>query len=363
MPHEIAGNGGPTSWGLVRDNDGYKEYTIIHRVIVPQGFGPATALATPGLPQPGDIWDFPGGRDTDIWATCQQNARVTEVVKAGGNYQFDVEQTFSTKGTSKRCKDVSIEDPLLIPDEVSGGFNKFQEEATKDRFGCPILAKSFERLRGPQVEFDRNRPTLRIVQYVPDLQFGLLVEMIDTVNGFPMWGFHYRCIKLSAISWEKKFYGQCYIYYQRTLEFEFNTDTWDRDLLSEGHKVLNGDWDQSSGAWLDKPIGKSGTMPNSKNPRHFMRFKDRNGENTTVIHDCDGRPADVQLGTGTGTFWSSGYIVGTSTHLEPACTDPLGDTNACKIHVEYYENSDFFQLGVPINPFDYTGPRIGTGGP
>lgn len=362
MAHRIVGTGGPRRWSSTCDTEGHKEYSITTRVEVPVGHGPQTARQTPGLFQPGDIWYFPGDKDVNIWATCQQNDRVTQVEEDGTNRFFDIEQYFTTRGTSKRCKDVSIEDPLMIPDEVSGGFNKFQEEATKDRFGCPILSKSFEMLRGPQVEFDRSRPTLQIKQFVPDLQFPFLVEMIDTVNAFPIWGFSARCVKLSMISWSKKYYGQCYIYYERNLEFEFNTDTWDRDILSEGHKALNGEFNANTGNWEDKPIGKDGTQPNPLNPSHFSRYKDRNGENTTVIHDCDGRPADVLLGTAVaGTGWDQGYLVGTSTHLEPGCPDPLGDTNACRIHVEYYEESDFFALGVPINAFDFTGPRIGTG--
>jgi len=364
MANEIAGTGGPRRWTMTRDADGHREYTLTTRVKVNVGCGPATALSIAALPQPGDIWYFAHGtvRDQDIWATCQPNARVTQVEEDGTNSYFDIEQVFSTKGTSKRCKDVTIEDPLMIPDEVSGGFNKFQEEATDDRFGCPILTQSFEQVRGPQVEFDKNRPTLTIKQYVPDLQFELLANMIDGVNGYPIWGFSHRCVKLGAISWVKKYYGSCYIYYERTLEFEFNTNTWDRDLLSEGHKVLSGDWDQSSGAWIDKPIGKSGIMPNKDNPRHYIRFKDRNGENTTVIHDCNGRPADVKVGTApvSGTDWDTGYMVGTGTHLVEGCDGPLDDTNACRIHVEVYEDVDFFLLGVPANPFDYTGPRIGT---
>ena len=295
---------GQREWSMDRGEDGHRTYTITHEVETDVGDGPFNVLNfTPGLPLEGDEWNFDGDRDP--WAYCMPTAKVAKnpaVAEGHPVTHYLVTQTFTTKPpdvTKQRCSEIKVEDPLLEPPKVSGTFNKYTEEATKDRFGNPILSSSHEMLRGPQNEWDANRLTVKIEQNVatPLQGYELPGAMLDTVNDAPLWGLARRCVKLSAAPWERVFYGRCNVYYKRTLEFEIRIDTFDRDLLDEGSKLLHGHWDPvGSGAWVLDDI--NGSPPDPKNPTHFDRAQDKNGNIMRVVLDGAGKPAETATAAG-----------------------------------------------------------------
>jgi hypothetical protein len=123
--------------------------------------------------------------------------------------------------------------------------------------------------------------------------------MANTVNDAILWGLPPRCILLSQVSWERKFYGICFYYYTLHLTFDINYDGFDRDLVDEGTKVLNGQWDPVTGNWVLIPI--NGQPPNYQNPQHYRRWKDRVGENMKGLLNGAGLPAGVSIGVGTGS--------------------------------------------------------------
>jgi hypothetical protein len=386
---------GGRTWSMTRDTDGNRKYKFVTLVISddPKD-GPATVLQTAGIPIPGDYWII--DNDADLWATCKLDAEVKPLVTNEPNYQWEVTQTFDTKADDKKCKDQQLEDPLLIPDRISGGFTRYQEEATEDRDGNPIENSAHEQFRGPQVEFDKNRPSVKIAQNVPDLELGLFSSMIDNVNTDPLWGLGPRCIKLSNVTWERKFYGQCYRYFERTLEFEIRYDGFDRDLLDEGTKVLNGHWKdpRTSDQWVVDNI--AGAAPDPSNPKHFIRFVDRRGNPSKVILDGHGLPSGVPIGTGAtavasiladvvnnvvitngGSGYSSapkvifkggggfgaagtalisgGSVIGVNitaggqdyTEVPSVEFSSMGEPG--KIHVEKYDEADFLVLNIPTD--------------
>ena len=313
---------GQRTWSMTRDSDGHRTYKVKHLVESATTDGPFNVLATAGLFLPGAAWSFDD--DFDIWAFCRPDAVVNPINEKEPNKWWEVEQTFSTKPLN-RCTDTPIEDPLLEPPKVSGSFVKFTTAATHDRFGEPIVNSAHEQFRGPAVEFDDNRPTVKIEMNLAFLDLSLISSMVDTVNDSTLWGLTSRKIKLSNVSWERKVYGECSYYYTLMLEFEINFDTFDRDLLDEGTKVLRGHWSNTTGFWVLDNI--AGEEPNSSNPGHFIRFKDRNNENARVILNGSGVPAGVGVGTGSGSV--AGDIPG-------------------EVHVEYYGESNFLLLGIPL---------------
>lgn len=332
---------GARKWSMTRDDAGYRTYKISLRVEGAVTDGPANVLRTPGLPLPGTPWIVDD--DFDPWSWCRPDATVTPEKSDEPNRFWTVEHTFSNKPPAQdkqRCHDQQIEDPLLEPQKISGTFAKYQEEAAfartikyysgtaliRTESSARILTSSHEQVRGAQVEFDKNRPQVKIEQNVATLGLATFAAMIDTVNAAPLWGLPARCIKLTNASWERKFHGLCYLYYTRVFEFDINYNTFDRDLVDEGTKVLNGHWagsdtpgtaDDSAGWILDKI---DGLPPDPSNPAHFIRAKDRNGENMRVILNGEGIPM--------------GGITGTA-------------DDAGKIHVEKYEESDFLTLNIP----------------
>lgn len=390
-------------WGGKRDSDGYREFTVSHRVKTTNLLdGPYTVMHAFGLPAIGSTWHF--GNDLDVWAFCYPDMEVkrhSTIAEGEKGYWWQVDQKFSTKPLS-RCQDNQVEDPILEPQKVSGNFGKFTIEAVYDRNGHLLKSSSHEQIRGRQVEFDNNKPSVTIEQNVANLGLNTFSQMIDTVNDAPMWGLPARCIKLSNAPWARKYYGKCNIYYTRTFEFDIDYRTFDRIGVDEGSRCLHGHWGAGTGSGLtvflssvsstggitavptiivggtgyplDKifqvsvlgsdgtggvitvktgpegnvtnilsldylgkgyvvtPLDSSvptstgtgwmldkidGSPPDPTNPQHFDRFKDRNGENTRAILNGAGCPI--------------------------TSTSPVR-----LITIEYYSESNFFTLGVPV---------------
>lgn len=314
---------GRLDWSVERDEEGHRTYQVKHLVEVSNtDDGPQIILNAPGLPVIGAYWTY--GNDFDPWARCWPTVSVqrSPAIKEGhpGVY-WVTEHKFSTK-PFKRCQDTNIEDPLLEPQKVSGSFVKYSKEAERDRNGNIIKTRSHEMIRGRNVEFDAHRASMRVEQNVANLQLPLLTELMNHVNDAPLWGLPARCVKLSNAPWERKVYGVCSFYYTRTLEFDIDFNTWDRDVLDEGTKVLKGHWGktdagETEGVWYLENIG--GSPPDPDNPAHYIAFADAKGNLGKVILDSDGTPWDH---TGTG--------------------DPP------QVHVEYYPEANLLQLGIPI---------------
>jgi hypothetical protein len=281
---------GHVSWEMVRDEDGHRDYKVKYLVRADTTDGPANVIRTPGLPGPGTFWQIDD--DEDLWAWRKWNATVKVHKEKEGDPSewWIVEMLFSTK-PPKNCKDAHVEDPILEPQRLSGSFSNYNEEATRDRHGRPILTSSHEVIRGPQVEFDKNRAQIKVEQNVLDLEIALWSPMVDTVNDDVLWGMPRRTIKLSNVSWDRKHYGQCYFYYARTFTFDVRFETFDRDLLDEGTKALNGHWED--GLWVLDNI--DGAAPQFRNPNHFKRFTDRDGNPCRVILNGEGLPAGIIL--------------------------------------------------------------------
>jgi hypothetical protein len=156
------------NWSCTREETSHREYKAKFLVKGTLEDGPANALQTPGLPIPGETWLFKSDRDD--WAWCHWNASVTPVVENEPGNFFEVEVIFSTKPpTIKECRDTQVEDPLSEPMKVTINFVKSKEEAAFDRFGARIVNSAHEQIRGPLVEFDLNRFSVKIVQNVADL--------------------------------------------------------------------------------------------------------------------------------------------------------------------------------------------------
>jgi len=318
------------AWYGDRDVEGHRNFTLVSLVEAATTDGPPTIMACPGLPAIGAVWNFGG---LDLWAFCTPVMRIQVHHEAEGepNRWWRVEQDFTTKPL-KRCQDTNIEDPLLEPMKISGSFVKYTKEATKDRYGDPLMNTGIERLRGPQVEFDEHRAQVKIEQNRASLGLATFTEMMNKVNDAPLWGLEARCVKLSNVSWERLVYGRCGLYYKRTFEFDICFETFDRDVLSEGALVLKGHWDTSGECdpehlWVEELICD---LPADKdNPQHYVQFKDWNGENARTLLDANGLPANTKE-------WLP--VVGTA------------DTGAAaKIHIEHYEEANLLLLGIPVS--------------
>lgn len=356
-------------WGGERDSEGHRTYNVTHLVECSVDYGPARVMLCPGLPVIGAKWRFKNDRDDWAFCTPERKVIVHETKEGHPTTTWRVDDTFTTK-PGRRCQDTSIENPLLEPANISGSFVKYTKEATHDWQGNPIQSSSHEPLKGPQLEFDESRMTVKIEQNTLSLQFWLLANFMNMLNDQPLWGMPKRCIKVDGISWQRKLYGRCHFYYTRSLDFDINFETFDREVPDEGTKVLHGHWRyhkkgdpdapdkppaSRSNAWILDTI--DGEVPNRQNPAHFDRFKDRNGELAKTYLNGYGLPAEVfvqdPLGTGTSAADDgTGIFIPDGTGADEA--DGIGSglvhrTKAAKIKVKKYREGNLLLLGVPTS--------------
>lgn len=293
----MADNRGLIHWELNRSADGHRTYKATWQVRPAPGDGPLDILFASGLPAVGTGWAY--GNTLDPWAFCTPETEVTYTGDREPGRWWHVTQTFTTTPT-RRCQDVQVENPLSEPVKVSGSFVTERRATAFDRFGKVIKNSAHRPYKGSACERDFNRPNVTVAFNTVSNPLALYAPMIDTVNGVPMWGLPVRTVKLSNVTWERKTYGVCTYYYTISYEFHIRYETWDEDLLDESDRYL-------------KPGG------NPDKQEDFIIAKDDADENITVILD------------GSGSLW-----------------DTSGEDPPGKIHVEFYNESNFFVLGVPV---------------
>lgn len=254
---------------MERDDEGHRTYSLTTLVKCTSPLdGPQTVMNASGLPATGSVWNQ--GNDFDFFAFCYPTIRVAPVrdYKHEPGIYWHADQTFSTRPLSE-CQDETIDDPLLIPPKVSGSFVKYTKEAIEDKDGELLKSSTHEVFRGPAVERDYNRPTVRIEINRALLGLDTFSSMVDTVNNDTLWDLTARKIKLSNVLWERKIYGTCDFYYTVVYEFDIDFATFDRRIVDEGHLVLK----------------DGGT---ASNPDHMEAHQDNKGNLTRVLLDGNG---------------------------------------------------------------------------
>lgn len=298
--------GGHIKWSGKRDKDGYREYKVTYRVAVDDtptaAQGPASVLQTPGLGIPGiTTWNVDG--DVDVFAVCQRDADVRPVYDGERCAFFDIEQIYTNKPDPRCFSTVGTgtgtgnwtDDPLTMPPRISGGFIKSTIQAEFDKDGDPIVNPAFEKITGPNVEFDVSRATVIIEMNFSTLGLQVLMESINTVNELELWGFPPRTIKLSDIQWQQLYYSDCSCYFNIRYEFEIadpNGLGWDREIISEGTKALAGRYVVAN----DTVTWVLGTEkipnPDPTNPHHFVRIRDIYDNPVSSLLNIFGLPVD-----------------------------------------------------------------------
>lgn len=286
------------NWNLSRDDVGHRTYKITHCVKALVDDGPQVVLNTPGLPQIGDFWSF--DNDLDFAAFCTPNIKITPQTPNEPNEIWFVENTFTTRD-SQRCQDQSIENPLLEPPRISGGSIKYTKPARRDRFGKLIKSSSNEFLKGSELEFDDNRPQVKIGLNLAFLNLGLLADFMDKLNDRPLWELGPRKVKLSAAPWSRNYFGLCFLYYSIDMTFDINFDTFDIKIPDHGNVCL---------IQATPPL-------DPKNLNNYEVCKDIHGENRQDV-----------------------LLDGAGNRLTDA-------DNPFLIEVEHYEERNLFLLGIP----------------
>ena len=257
---------GRIDWGLTRDDDGNRTYNLRWLVEGSVGDGPLTILGASGLASIGSTWGY--GGDSDAWAFCHPESRVSPVLKKEPGKFWFVDQTFTTKPL-RRCQSSSIENPLLEPARLGGSFVRNKREATQDRDGKALKNSSHETYRGAVTEVDDSNHTVRVGLNVLTMNLPLYTQYAHCLNDATLWGMSAETIKYSYFSWVRKLYGTCTYYYSLDMDFEVNYNGWTRSILDEGTRYL----------------APGGTDTNIV---EYIQYKDPRGENSKVLLDGAG---------------------------------------------------------------------------
>jgi len=360
----VFGNG-PISWRMERDAEGFRTYHVMYRVQAEITESPAAVMRASGLPALGSNFDIAGYTGSDVWCWCRPEMSVTiDQEKKGDPAQFYlVEKIFSNKYDLIRCGDTDIENPLLEPMKISGSFTKLPWEAKYDRNGSRLVTSSNEPITGSEVTFNYTRPTVHIEQNVANLGLSTFSNQVNTVNESPLWGVPARCVLLSNTSWERKTYGRCSFFYTRSFDFEidfYNRDRegniigFDKEILDSGSMCLRGQWivDATSEFYgcyrlLSNVMYTEPSSILNSSQGDFMAYKDLNNENTRVILDGHGRPANTKIVYTSGAAVS--VLTGTGFNNAPYTTSQGFTGPPASARLEYSGESDFLLLGIPTS--------------
>ena len=268
---------GILTWKVKQDELGHRDYSLTFKVASSVGYSPYAVLSATGLPTYGSTWYFPSDFiiDQDDYAYCKLVTEVTPMISDGDPDRFwQVTCEFTTRPDLSKCQITPFTNPLLQCPKISGHSTRRTIEATLDIYGQPILNSAYEQIRGPNNEWDDSRTGVRVEMNVGSWSNVLAcLAALDYLNQDTLWGYGPRHIKLSNVTWEKKYYGDCTIYYTVTLDFDIipyfqnglfptypnpyglTVGTWDRLVQDQGTKVLRGHFNRATGQYIVDAAG------------------------------------------------------------------------------------------------------------
>lgn len=206
------------------DEQGVRRWTITYVVITdePQD-GPLIAMTASGIPRFFARYSF--GNEQDRGAhrgACQAQLRSVDKSRK----LWHVTATFSSRASDRPPDEALVDDPLLLPAEVSGDFTTTLVPVTKDKDGNRVANTIGDPFDGAS-RTSSNRTLTISKNYGDSSIIANLENYLDCVNSAPFFGKGPRYWRLSRAPWKEQYRGSGWPYYRVTFEFECNKDTWD----------------------------------------------------------------------------------------------------------------------------------------
>lgn len=220
------------------DEQGYRTWRVIQEAFTTaRQDGPITVLTDARVPQFLDAFQF--GNDYDYGARCIKRSAVLKSAEQSSR-AWTVTLEYSSKPLSRPPQESLIDDPLLLPAEVSGDFVKAQEPLTKDKDGNPADNSAGDLFEG--LVKDTNYRTLNIAKNfarVPDD----IDDFMNAVNSTTFFGLSARKWKLDSVKIAEQYHGNRTPFYRLTFEFTSNPNTWDFMPADRGWRYkVSGNW-------------------------------------------------------------------------------------------------------------------------
>lgn len=226
---------------MTRDDEGHRTYELRWIFNTSTALdGPETVLQAANTQLLPVGSPYSEGEDYDPWAFCVPGLQIAphrDVKEGDPVFSWEVTQTFTTKPMS-RCSTTEINNPLLEPYQISGEFVHVSREMKVDKDGRPLLHPNLEQIVGAQVEDKVSFPAVTLTYNSAALPITTINNLINKVNDRPLWGHPARCVRFVDARWERLLYGVCFYYYKISYRFEFNLETFDRDIPAMGRLVL-----------------------------------------------------------------------------------------------------------------------------
>lgn len=187
--------------------------------------GPRTIRTTNGIPQIGTTYAV-SPTDTD------SGARVVDIDPRpldDGGYNWEVDVTYSSKFDDS----AALNNPLSAPAEFSGSFARYSAPFVKDIISGFAVRNSAGEPFNPPVEVDDSRPVFTIKRNEGGYNLQRAIDYQDSVNSDVFLGIGAGLVKISNISFNRKFHNALE-YYEITYEFECRREGWYVDILDIG---------------------------------------------------------------------------------------------------------------------------------
>ena len=186
--------------------------------------GPRTIRTASGIPQIGTTYAV-SATDTD------NGARVVDIDPRpldDGGCNWEVDVTYSSKFDDSEAGN----NPLSAPAEFSGSFARYSAPLVKDLTGAPVVNSAGEPFN-PPVEIDDSRPVFTIKRNEGSYNLQRRIDYQDAVNSDVFLGIAVGLVKVSNISFVRKFHNALE-YYEMTYEFECRREGWLVSILDIG---------------------------------------------------------------------------------------------------------------------------------
>ena len=220
-----------------------REYTVVYKVVTDdRNDGPSTVMDAFGIPEIGDI--YAPGNDFDNAATV-----ISKSPRQGDSpLYWEVDVTYTTDIDEADLH--NIDNPLLEPPEITYGFQPrsiLVPGQYNDPLGPPgdhgweagIFAPNGE-LFEPQPEVEIDEPVITISRNVFTFDQQAFRSLANCVNADFFDGAEPRQLKLKAPQAVRKFHKGIGFYWVVSYSLIFRWETWDIQILNQGHFYWSG---------------------------------------------------------------------------------------------------------------------------
>lgn len=221
------------SWAVsskARANQTERSYTVTYRVRTDsRSDGPGEASSASVIPRRYSYYAF--GNETDRGA-LRTDIDVDLTSIRDSMKDWTIVCTFTSRPIAIHPDAFDIEDPVLLPPEISGDFLLIAKNVERDKDGNVVVNSARDYFEG--LTDEEGLPTLNISKNYNTISLTTLSNYIPSVNSTDFWGMGPRYWKVQKAPWQRLWKGNGIPYFRISYEFQLNWETWDYKPADRG---------------------------------------------------------------------------------------------------------------------------------